>query len=153
MGRVTAKIKVENMLDHLLFKRGDIPASAVRSTEIEDALVDTGATLLCLRQKEIAELGLSPLAMREAKTANGPVTRQLYEGARLTILDRACSIDVMEIPDDAPALIGYVPLENLDLQPDPKAQQLIPNPAHGGKLILDLYYMAQRERATIKFVS
>jgi hypothetical protein len=65
MGRVTAKIKVENMLDHLLFKRGDIPASAVRSTEIEDALVD--------------------------------------------------------------------------LQPDPKAQQLIPNPAHGGKLILDLY--------------
>ncbi|MBI4530681.1 MAG: hypothetical protein HY709_04090 [Candidatus Latescibacteria bacterium] len=55
-------------------------------------------------------------------------------------MGRTCSLDVMEAPGDTPVLVGYIPLENLDLQPDPQSQQLIPNPAHGGKWILDLYY-------------
>ncbi|MDI6793129.1 MAG: aspartyl protease [bacterium] len=139
MGRVTAKIKVENIFDYFLSKRGDILSNQIRSLEIEDALVDTGSTLLCLRYEQIIDLGLLPLEIRKAKTANGPVERQVYEGARLTIMGRTCSIDVMEIPEDVPVLIGYLVLEGLDLQPDPKAQKVIPNPAHDGKFIMDLY--------------
>lgn len=141
MGRVTAKIKVENLVDYVLSKRGDIPPSQVRFIEIDDALVDTGVTLVCLTRKQITELGLTPLEVREARTANGPVHRQIYEGARLTIMGRTCTIDIMEIPEDTPPLIGYLALKNLDLQPDPKSQSLIPNPAHGGKFVMDLYYL------------
>ena len=139
MGRVTAKIRVENSLDYFLSKRSDIPPSEVRFVEVDDALADTGATLLCMPKRQIAVLGLFPLEIREMETATGVVQRQVYEGARLTIIGRTCSVDVVEMPDDAPTLIGYVPLENLDLQPDLKSQKLIPNPAHEGKWIMDLY--------------
>ncbi len=139
MGKVTTKIRVENSLDYLLSKRGDISPSEVRFIEVEDALVDTGATLLCMSKKRITVLGLFPLEIREAKTAVGTVQRQVYEGARLTIMGRTCSVDVMELPDGIPALVGYVPLENLDLLPEPKSQKLIPNPAHEGKMVMDLY--------------
>ena len=36
-------------------------------------------------------------------------------------------------------LIGYLVLEVLDFVEDPKSQELIPNPAHEGKWILDLF--------------
>ena len=139
MGKVITKIRVENSLDYLLSKRGDISPSEVRFVEVEDALVDTGATLLCMSKKHITVLGLFPLEIREAETAVGTVQRQVYEGARLTIMGRTCSVDVMELPDGIPALVGYVPLENLDLLPEPKSQKLIPNPAHEGKMVMDLY--------------
>ncbi|MEW5767960.1 MAG: retroviral-like aspartic protease family protein [bacterium] len=139
MGRVTAKIKVENMVDYLLSKRGEMPSEQARFLEVDEALVDTGATLLCLRHEQITRLGLAPLEIRKAQTASGPVERQVYTGAMLTIMGRTCSTDVMEIPEDAPVLIGYLALEGLDLQPDPKSQKVIPNPAHGGKFIMDLY--------------
>ena len=47
MGRIVAKIKVENLMDVLLAERGDLTYEQVRSIEI-DALVETRATLLCL---------------------------------------------------------------------------------------------------------
>ena len=138
MGRVTVSIKVENLADAMLAEQNRLASEEIRSAAIE-ALVDTGATLLCLPYKAIAELGLSLLGQREAKTANGVVTRGVYQGARLSILGRTCTVDVMELPEGTPALVGYIPLENLDLQPDPKQQCVIPNPEHGGKMVMDLY--------------
>lgn len=41
------------------------------------------------------------------------------------------------------ALVGYIALENLDLQIDPKKQALIPNPEHGGKMVMDLFNNSQ----------
>lgn len=138
MGRITARIKVENLGDVFLAERGFPLPEGIRSIEIE-ALVDTGATFLCLPSSAIAALGLSLLETRRAVTANGIVERRVHAGARLTIMGRTCPLDVMELPEGTPALLGYVPIEILDLQPDPKSQRLIPNPAHGGEWILDLY--------------
>jgi len=45
----------------------------------------------------------------------------------------------MELVDGLPALLGYVPLEVLDLKVDPKTQAVIPNPEHGDKIVLDLF--------------
>jgi predicted aspartyl protease len=138
MGRIVAKIKVENLADVLLVERGELSPQEIRYKEIE-ALVDTGATLLCLPAKVIADLGLSSLGVRKATTATGLVERKVFQGARLTILDRTCTVDVMELEDSVPALIGYIPLENLDLQPDPQKKTLIPNPEHGDKMVMDLF--------------
>ena len=44
----------------------------------------------------------------------------------------------MEIPDGLPPLVGFIPLESLDLVVDPKSGRVIPNPDHGGKWMVDL---------------
>lgn len=140
MGRIVAKIKVENLADVLLVERGELSPQEIRHMEME-ALVDTGVTLLCLPAKAIEDLGLSPLGTRRATTATGLVERKVFRGAQLTILDRTCTVDVMELEDSVPALIGYIPLENLDLQPDPQKKTLIPNPEHGDKIVMDLFFV------------
>ena len=63
----------------------------------------------------------------------------VYEAVRLTIEDRSCSVDVMEVPDEVPVLVGQIPLEMLDFVVDPQARRLIGNPAHNGEHILELY--------------
>jgi hypothetical protein len=63
----------------------------------------------------------------------------VYEAVRLTIQGRFCSVDVMEVPDDVPVLIGQIPLEMLDLVVDLQGRRLIGNPAHGGEHVLELY--------------
>ena len=140
MGRIVAKIKVENLADVLLVERGELSPQQIRHMEME-ALVDTGVTLLCLPAKVIADLGLSPPGTRRATTATGLVERTVFRGAQLTILDRTCTVDVMELENGVPALIGYIPLENLDLQPDPQKKTLVPNPEHGDKMVMDLFFV------------
>jgi predicted aspartyl protease len=139
MGRITVKIKVENLVDALLAERGELPPERVRSIEM-DAMVDTGATLLCLPSQNIARLGLSLLGTRTATTATGPVKRRVFRGAQLTIMGRTCTIDVMELEEGVPALISYIPLENLDLQPDFKGKTLVPYRGSEDKIVMDLFF-------------
>ena len=143
MGRIVTKIKVENLMDVLLAEKGDLSSEQVRSIEI-DALVDTGATLLCLPSKTIADLGLSFLGTRTVTTATGSVERRVFRGAQLSIMSRTCTVDVMELEDEIPALVGYVPLENLDLQPDVKNRALVPNRGTRDKMVMDLFLVCHK---------
>ncbi len=62
-------------------------------------------------------------------------------GAKLLIVhERACFVEVAEVPDECPVLIGQVPIEMLDFVVDPVGQKLIGNPAHGGQQMIDLLY-------------
>ena len=63
----------------------------------------------------------------------------MYEAFRLTIQGRECSMDVMEVPDDVPVLIGQLPLEHLDFVVDMMSHTLIGNPRQGGEHIYELY--------------
>jgi hypothetical protein len=69
----------------------------------------------------------------------GITQMNIYGAARLTVQGRFCTIDVAEVPDDCPVLIGQVPLELLDFVVDPKGQKLIGNPEHGGVQMIELY--------------
>jgi clan AA aspartic protease len=139
MGKVVVRAHIANVGDLYAAKRGLIPADQVRSVEIADALVDTGATTLSLPKRVIAQLGLQPMRSRKARTSAGQITLQMYGTVRLTIQDREWSGDVVEIPDDCPALVGQLPLEGLDFVVDPANQRLIGNPEHGGEHIIELY--------------
>ncbi len=136
MGRINVKIKVENAVDSVLAQQGQRSPQEVRRVELE-ALVDTGASLLCLPKSAIEALGLNKIGARRVTTANGGVDRDIYGDARLTVLNRTCTVDVIELFEDTPPLLGYIPLENLDLVPDPTTESL--NPAHGDEIVLDLY--------------
>ena len=139
MGKVIVTAKVENMDDLVMVYSGLLKPEKVRSVEITDALVDTGASTLSLPKQLIAQLGLRPVRTRQARTSAGPVTLQMFSTVRLTIQGRDCSCDVVEVPDDCPALIGQIALEMLDFVVDPAGQRLIGNPAHGGEHIIELY--------------
>ncbi len=139
MGKVLVTAKIENMADLFDAERNLLPADKVRTVEVTDALVDTGATGLSMPKRLIDQLGLRPVRSRTARTSAGNVTVQMYGTARLTIQGRDCPTDVTELPDDCPVLIGQIPLESLDFVVDPINQKLIGNPAHGGEHIIELY--------------
>jgi predicted aspartyl protease len=139
MGRVTVTAKVENLGDLILVQRGLLNAEQVRSVEVNDALVDTGATILSMPKRMIQHLGLNLLRARTAVTSAGTVTINVYGTARLTIQGRDCPTDVTELPDECPVLIGQIPLESLDFVVDMRGGCVIGNPAHGGEQVLELY--------------
>ena len=63
----------------------------------------------------------------------------IYEPVALTVQGRDCVVEVAELPDDCPVLIGQVPLELLDFVVDPAGRRLIGNPDHGGEHMMDMF--------------
>ena len=138
MGRVLTEATIENLEDLWAVKRGLATAEQTRRLTLDDALVDTGATLLSLPSRLIKELGLSKTFTKRVICSSGPSEADLYEAVRLTIQGRSCTMDVLEVPDGVPVLIGQLPLEHLDLVVDLRSRTLIGNPAHGGEHVYEL---------------
>jgi predicted aspartyl protease len=139
MGKVTTVATIENFGDVWNATQGLVAPEAVRRVEVPDALVDTGASLLSLPTTLIQQLGLVCRQTRQVIGSAGPRTTRLFSAVQLTIQDRSCVVDVLEVPDGVPTLIGQIPLENLDFVVDLSGQRLIGNPAHGGEHVLELY--------------
>jgi predicted aspartyl protease len=139
MGKVVVPAMIENLDDLLRAERGDISRDAVRRVEVDDALVDTGAVMLSLPKRYIAQLGLRPYKTRRVRTVGGIVDTNIYAIVKLHVQGREFNGDVAEIPDDCPVLIGQIPLEGLDFVVDPIGQRLIGNPEHGGEHMIDIF--------------
>ena len=95
--------------------------------------------MLSMPGKLIRELGLKQYRSRTARTANGMATFNIYSPVRLTIQERDCVIEVAELPDDCPTLIGQIPLEMLDFVVDTPGHRLIGNPEHGGEQMIEVF--------------
>jgi predicted aspartyl protease len=139
MGRVLVTATIENLIDLFNAEQGLIQHQDIRRVEVDNALVDTGATILSMPKRLIQQLGLRHVRTRMARTAAGTVSSEVYGTVRLTIQGRECPIDVDEVPDDCPVLVGQIPLELLDFVVDLRNQRLIGNPEHGGEHILEMY--------------
>ena len=139
MGRVLVDATIENLEDLWAAKRGLIGEQQVRRVAVHDALVDKGATLLSLPSQMIQRLGLEKTASKRVTSSHGLAEAGIYTAVRLTIQDRSCTMDVMEVAEDVPVLIGQIPLEHLDLVVDPRSRTLRGNPSHGGEHVYELY--------------
>jgi predicted aspartyl protease len=139
MGRVTVAARIENFQDAYQANKGLLPLDKIRSVQVSDALVDTGAMLLSLPTRLIRQLDLTQQRTRSARTAAGLRSFVIYEPVALTVQGRLCVVEVAELPDDCPVLIGQVPLELLDFVVDPGARLLIGNPDHGGEHMMDMF--------------
>ena len=128
----TTRIELENLKDLHLAEADIIKPENVRRLTVEDALVDTGATGLCLPKSLVQQLGLTPLRSIQVQTANGPAERTFYSEVKYTVLERSYSIQVTDLPEGTPVLVGHMILEALDLCVDMR-KGLIHNPAHGGE--------------------
>ena len=139
MGRVTAEALIENFGDAWRALLGEIPVEEIRGVVVKDALVDTGVTLLSMPTTLIRQLGLQRTGSKRVNSSIGPAETAIYAAVRLTIQGRTCTMDVSEVPDGIPTLIGQIPLEHLDFVVDHRNRTLIGNPAHGGEHMYDLY--------------
>ena len=139
MGRIAVEVTLENLEDLWAVRRGNLPAEQARKVIFENALVDTGATLLSLPTHVIQKLGLQPVMTKRVISSTGTSEACMYDAVRLTVLGRSCTMDAMEVPDAVPVLIGQIPLEHLDFTIDMRGHQLVGNPAHGGEHMYELY--------------
>ncbi len=139
VGKVAVPARIENLQDAYDVEKGVLRAEELRTVEVPDALVDTGATLLSIPRRLIVQLGLTRRRTRTARTAAGIVSFGIFGGVRLTVQGRDCIAEVCEIPDECPVLIGQTPLELLDFVVDPIGQRLIGNPEHGGEQMIDVF--------------
>jgi predicted aspartyl protease len=139
MGKVLVTAKVENLKDLYLASKRTGKKSRVRSIEVSDALVDTGATFLSLPTRLVDKLGIRRFRTQHYRTIAGYRDAPVCEAVRLTIQGRDCVVEVLEIPDECPVLVGQIPLEALDFVIDTQSQKLIGNPQHRGEWIIDCF--------------
>ena len=138
VGRVTTRIQIENLEDLWAARNGRMKKEDVRRVDVMEALVDAGCTMLALPKRYIDLLGLEKNREKNVITTAGVRTASDFDAVRLTIMGRDCVVEVVEVPDIVPALVGQIPLEAMDLVVNPLAGTLTGNPAHGGEQVLEL---------------
>jgi len=138
MGKVTEDVKITSYDSLRDFKNKLIKESEIKSVYLHNVIVDTGATLMSLSKTMIDKLGLEPLREVKVNTAEGIKETTIYGPVVIEIKDRVARQDVMELKHPGiDALIGQLPLEQMDFLINPSIQRLIPNPAHDNQMILD----------------
>ncbi|QEH34397.1 hypothetical protein OJF2_29360 [Aquisphaera giovannonii] len=140
LGRVpvTAEVKIENLADAWAAEKGRLLSGRARSATVTDAPVDAAAIFLCIPTAMIKRLGLEPVGTRRERTVSGVDEVRPYDAVRLTIQGRTCTMDVREIADGNPVLIGQLVLGHLDFVVDLRSRSLVGNPAHGGEHIYEV---------------
>jgi len=120
MGLTYTKIKLSNPRNTSL-----LPVNT-------DALVDTGALMLCIPQSIAYQLELEEQDKRPVTIADGTTHEVPYVGPiKVEFENRFCYIGALVIGDET--LLGAVPMEDMDLVVHPGTQKLMPNPLHPNK--------------------
>lgn len=124
MGRITTTLVVINRADQVLASRGFIATDQVRSITLDNVLVDTGATTLCLSSEVIDQLGLELLKQVDVETATGLSRARIFRDATISLLGREGTFECLELPGSRDALLGVIPLEALGIELDLQSQRL-----------------------------
>ena len=117
MGLAHARIQLANP------RRPELAAVEV------EALADTGAVHLCLPEHLVIQLQLEEHAKREVTLADG--TRRLiaYVGpVTVSFANRQCFTGAMVLGNEA--LLGAIPMEDMDLVVLPGSRQVAVNPSN-----------------------
>ena len=92
-----------------------------------NVLVDSGALHLCIPQHVATQLRLPVLDRREVTVANGQVQEVDYVGpVRVRFANRQCLVGALVLGDQA--LLGAIPMEDMDLVDSPSRRTVTVNP-------------------------
>ncbi|TAN52465.1 MAG: hypothetical protein EPN21_03810 [Methylococcaceae bacterium] len=148
MGKILTDVKLTAYDSLKDYREHRITSSQIRQIELANVIVDSGASMMCLSKDLIDQLGLERLKMTKVNTAEGIVERGIYGPVVYEIQGRVARGDVLELSHPKiKALVGQIPLEQLDFLINPAANRLITNPEHEGELILDQLIISD----TLKF--
>lgn len=124
MGKVTTTLEVTNIIDQANAENGLIATDQVRSVTVNNVLVDTGATTLCLPANIIAQLGLRILRKVVVQTATGISQARIFQHAKISLQGREGTFECLELPEGSNPLLGVIPMEALGIEVDLKNQRL-----------------------------
>jgi predicted aspartyl protease len=139
MGKVLTAMTITNRADEIRLQDGNITSAQVRSITLEDVLVDTGATTLCLPADMIAKLGLILLKEVPVSTAAGIGKARIFQDAKISLCGREGTFECLELPGGREPLLGVIPLEMLGLEPDLQNQRLRVLPSEATDTYLMIY--------------
>ncbi|MEG4943608.1 retroviral-like aspartic protease family protein [Microcoleus sp. F4-D5] len=124
MGKVITTLVITNRLDEGKAEDGLIKIEQVRSVTLENVLVDTGATTLCLPKDVIARLGLKILKQVVVETATGISEARIFQDAKISLCGREGTFECLELREGKTPLLGVIPMEALGIEIDLKNQRL-----------------------------
>jgi len=124
MGRILTTLTITNRADQVRAKDGTISPEQIRSVTLNDVLIDTGATTLCLPQDVVAQLGLELQKEVDVATAMGIGKARIFRDAVISLCDREGTFECLELPGGRNALLGVIPLEALGIELDLQNQKL-----------------------------
>mgnify|MGYP001800253501 FL=1 len=93
MGKVLTELTITNRADQVISQRGLITDGQVRSVTLQNVLVDTGATTLCLPADIIDKLGLELLKEVPVATANGTSKARVFQDAKVSLCGRQGTLE------------------------------------------------------------
>jgi clan AA aspartic protease len=125
MGKIITTLTIINRADQNVATRGFIPPEEIRTVTLDNVLVDTGATTLCLPANIIAQLGLELLKEVDVETANGIGKARIFRDASIILCEREGTFECLELPGGTNPLLGVIPLEALGIELDLKNQKLV----------------------------
>ena len=136
MGMTFAEITLKNVFDEDKARGGLIREDEVRSIAVK-AVVDTGASAVVINEELRKKLGLEKKEEKRFKLADGKsVTGWRTDPVGIYWKNRSCTIQAVVIPEADKVLLGFIPLEDMDLMVCPKTQELVG--AHGDE---ELYWL------------
>ncbi len=128
MGRVTARIVLQNYDDWRAAQQGQLAPEQIRTVKAE-GLVDIGATMLVIPKAVADQLGVPEVRRTTVRYADDRrVERQVIGPIRVTLCDRLSNFDAIVEENAKEVLIGQILLEELDLVVNPQERTLTPNP-------------------------
>ena len=93
-----------------------------------NALVDTGALMLCIPEHVARQLDLQTESVREVSVADGRTATVPYVGpVKVAFGKRFCYVGTLVLGDEV--VLGSVPMEDMDLVVNPVRRQLTVDPA------------------------
>jgi len=116
MGHLFAEIRLSN------------PRRSELKPLVVNALVDTGALMLCIPEHIVVQLDLQTESLREVTVADGRAMKVPYAGpVQVNFEDRLCFVGALVMGDEV--LLGAVPMEDMDLLLSPSRQTVVVNPS------------------------
>ncbi len=138
MGLVHAEIKITNVGDQEMVKRGYLKKEEIRTIQIT-AMVDSGAYMMTINESIKDQLGLDVIDRRTAQLVDGSfINLDIVGPIEVRIENRMAMCNAMVLAGDTEVLLGAIPLEEMDVLIHPKEQKLIVNPLHPYKAQLAL---------------
>lgn len=123
MDKITTPLVVTNRLDQVLTTSGLIPCKQVNVT-LQNVIVSTKTTTLCLPADAIAQLGLKQLKEVYASSADGISKVRVFQDATIFLMGREGTFDCLELPEGSDAILGFVPIQTLGIELDLQNQTL-----------------------------
>jgi len=130
MGLVYVDIELVNAGDLEMARRNIIGEEEVKHMTV-NMLVDSGAYNMCINESIQEQLDLPFVEKRKGILANGSIEEYNVVGpVQVKFKNRKTICYAMVLPGTNEALLGAIPMEDMDVLIHPLQQELVVNPDH-----------------------